>query len=157
MANKNLSGAKQAKQDEFYTQLGDIQLEINAYLDYNPDKVSKRVRELVDEDINNFVKNKRGVFEYILGGEKDTKLLDIRIFEKKDKLPVYKKQTDEAKKKGVSNCPLCAIANNNNSTRIYKFEEMDADHVTAWTKGGSTDISNCQMLCKTHNRAKGSN
>ena len=25
----------------------------------------------------------------------------------------------------------------------------------AWSKGGATDISNCQMLCKTHNRAKG--
>ena len=36
-----------------------------------------------------------------------------------------------------------------------KLEEMDADHVTAWSKGGSTDIENCQMLCKTHNRAKG--
>ena len=24
-----------------------------------------------------------------------------------------------------------------------------------WSKGGTTDISNCQMLCKTHNRAKG--
>ena len=34
---------------------------------------------------------------------------------------------------------------------------MDADHVTAWSRGGSTDISNCQMLCKTHNRAKVSN
>lgn len=33
--------------------------------------------------------------------------------------------------------------------------EMDADHVTAWSKGGMTDASNCQMLCKTHNRAKG--
>ena len=32
---------------------------------------------------------------------------------------------------------------------------MDADHVTAWSKGGSTDISNCEMLCITHNRAKG--
>jgi 5-methylcytosine-specific restriction endonuclease McrA len=32
---------------------------------------------------------------------------------------------------------------------------MDADHVTAWSNGGATSISNCQMLCKTHNRAKG--
>lgn len=30
-----------------------------------------------------------------------------------------------------------------------------ADHVTAWSKGGATDISNCEMLCSTHNRAKG--
>ena len=37
MANKNLSQAKNAKNDEFYTQYADIQAEVNAYLDYNPD------------------------------------------------------------------------------------------------------------------------
>ena len=35
MANKNLSAAKKAKQDEFYTQMNDIQAEINAYLDFD--------------------------------------------------------------------------------------------------------------------------
>ena len=37
MANENLAKAKTAKNDEFYTQYSDIQKEINAYLDYNPD------------------------------------------------------------------------------------------------------------------------
>lgn len=37
MANTNLSDAKKAKNDEFYTQYSDIQKEIQAYLDYNPD------------------------------------------------------------------------------------------------------------------------
>ncbi len=37
MANKNLTSAKRAKNDEFYTQFGDIQKEIEAYLDYDPD------------------------------------------------------------------------------------------------------------------------
>lgn len=64
-------------------------------------------------------------------------------------------QTNDAKAKGISNCPLCALGNDNNSNRIYKMNEMEADHVTAWSNGGSTDISNCTMLCKTHNRAKG--
>ena len=36
MANKNLSTAKNAKNDEFYTQLNDIQAEVNAYIDYDP-------------------------------------------------------------------------------------------------------------------------
>ena len=45
--------------------------------------------------------------------------------------------------------------NNSNKKKIWKLSEMDADHVTAWSKGVVTDISNCQMLCKTHNRAKG--
>ncbi len=37
MANKNLTSAKKAKNDEFYTQFGDIEKEIEAYLEYDPD------------------------------------------------------------------------------------------------------------------------
>ena len=37
MANAKLSAAKNAKQDEFYTQYEDIQREVNAYLEYDPD------------------------------------------------------------------------------------------------------------------------
>ena len=35
--NSNLHNAKRAKQDEFYTQWADIEKEMNAYLEYNPD------------------------------------------------------------------------------------------------------------------------
>jgi 5-methylcytosine-specific restriction endonuclease McrA len=42
-----------------------------------------------------------------------------------------------------------------NKKKIWSLADMDADHVTAWSKGGATDKKNCQMLCKTHNRAKG--
>ena len=35
--NINLGSAKTGKNDEFYTQYADIQKEINAYLEYNPD------------------------------------------------------------------------------------------------------------------------
>ncbi len=57
-----------------------------------------------------------------------------------------------------------STANDDHSNRIFiackntikiLVTKMDADHVTAWSKGGATDIGNCQMLCKTHNRAKG--
>ncbi|MHC6203622.1 adenine-specific methyltransferase EcoRI family protein [Breznakiellaceae bacterium SP9] len=37
MANNNLTSAKNAKNDEFYTQWADIQKEVNAYLEFNPD------------------------------------------------------------------------------------------------------------------------
>ncbi len=37
MANENLSQAKKAKYDEFYTQYSDIEKEMSAYLEYNPD------------------------------------------------------------------------------------------------------------------------
>ncbi|MBQ0022878.1 MAG: HNH endonuclease [Prevotellaceae bacterium] len=67
----------------------------------------------------------------------------------------YAQQTEGAKAAGHSNCPFCATSDNSNKTRIWKLAEMDADHVTAWSKGGATNLSNCQMLCKTHNRMKG--
>ena len=119
---------------------------------YNKLKVWTRVKELYEDG---FVKNRRGIFEFILGGEKNPQLLDVRVFEPKETKVVYAKQTKMAEKKGVSNCPLCAIGHTANAKWIWKFAEMDADHVTAWSKGGATDIANCQMLCKTHNRAKG--
>ena len=119
---------------------------------YDIQKINKDVEKLyVDE----YVKNKKGIFEYVLGGSKESKLLEIRIFENRDKKTVYERQTKDAKEKGISNCPLCALGNDNNKNRIWQLSEMDADHVTAWSRGGATDIKNCQMLCKTHNRAKG--
>lgn len=119
---------------------------------YNPDEVDKKIKELYADGS---VKKRNGIFEYILGGCVDTKLLEIRVFEERDKRIVYESQTKQAHENQVSNCPLCAISENTNKTRIWKLSEMDADHVTAWSKGGTTDISNCQMLCITHNRAKG--
>lgn len=119
---------------------------------YDPVEVSKKVQNLLADP---YVKNKKGIFEYVLGGEQDTRLLDIRIFEENTKRSVYTMQTKTANELGVSNCPLCAMGHEANRTRIWKLNEMDADHVSAWSKGGATDITNCQMLCKTHNRAKG--
>jgi 5-methylcytosine-specific restriction endonuclease McrA len=77
------------------------------------------------------------------------------VFEPKVKRAAYTKQTQAAEAKGKSNCPLCAVGNNANKSRIYDFDEMDADHVSAWSKGGGTAANNCEMLCSTHNRAKG--
>ena len=119
---------------------------------YNPAYMKQRVTELYSDP---YVKNRRGVFEFLLGGETDTKLLDIRIFDEATKRAVYASQTEQAKAAGKSNCPFCAIGHDANANKIWKLNEMDADHVTAWSKGGATDISNCQMLCKHHNRAKG--
>jgi hypothetical protein len=68
----------------------------------------------------------------------------------------YEQQTTKAKAFGVSKCALCAHGDNSNKARIYAQQEMDADHITAWSKGGSTDLANCEMLCVMHNRSKGS-
>ena len=83
--------------------------------------------------------------------------MEARIFDEVIKKSVYVKQTGECEGKIISNCPLCSIGHDFNKTKISKLEEMDADHVAAWSKRGVTSIENCQMLCKTHNRAKGNN
>jgi hypothetical protein len=119
---------------------------------YNPKKVSAEVQELYADP---YVKNRRGIFEYILGGSTDTKLLEVRVFDEATKKSVYTLQTKKAEAAGESNCPNCAIGHEANKNKIWKLNEMDADHVSAWSKGGPTIMKNCQMLCKTHNRAKG--
>jgi len=119
---------------------------------YSPQEVSNQVKKLYADP---YIKNRKGVFEFILGNSTDTKLLDVRVFDEATKKSVYATQTAEAKEKGISNCPLCAIGHDASKTKIWNIADMDADHVAAWSKSGATDINNCQMLCKTHNRAKG--
>lgn len=119
---------------------------------YNTDTISASVQKLYGDG---FVKNRRGIFEYVLGGEIDTRLLEVRIFDDPTKRSVYEVQTVIAKKKGVSNCSHCTIGHDTNKNKIWSIADMDADHVAAWSKGGATDVKNCEMLCKTHNRAKG--
>lgn len=119
---------------------------------YDPTALDARITELRG-DPN--VHSAKGIYEFVLGGETQTYLLNIRVFDDKAKRTAYERQTVAAKAAGHSNCPLCAHGNNANTTKIWDLKDMDADHVHAWSKGGSTDLSNCEMLCKTHNRAKG--
>lgn len=130
---------------------------------YDIDALDAEIKELMADES---VTSKKGIYEFVLMGGKATakdkdptikRLLNIRLFEKSTIKSAYMKQTAEAQKEGKSNCPDCAITEGANKTKIYKESEMDADHATAWSKGGATDISNCKMLCKYHNRSKGNN
>ncbi len=122
---------------------------------FSTSEIESRVAELMKDE---YVRNKRGIFEFVLTeamGNPQYQLLDIRFFEPSVIKSVYARQTEEARDNDTSNCPLCAIGHDATAKKIYKIGEMDADHVTAWSRGGATSIENCQMLCKHHNRAKG--
>lgn len=119
---------------------------------YNPSELSLQINALYDDPS---IHNRKGIWQYVLGGQADKRLLDVRIFDDKTKKQAYNKQTKEAEKKGISNCPLCAVSENANKSKIYTFKEMEADHVSAWSKGGESTLENCEMLCVTHNRIKG--
>lgn len=97
-------------------------------------KLEERVGELMaDED----VENKRGIYEYVLGGEE--RFLNIRAFSDKQKREAFERQ------KGV--CVKCG--------ETFEIDEMEADHITPWHEGGKTEAANCQMLCIFDNRSKG--
>ena len=119
---------------------------------FNKGEISSQVQMLYGDP---YVKNRKGIYEYVLGGSKDSKLLNVRVFDEATKKSVYTTQTHQARAQGISNCSYCAIGHDSNNSRIWKLKEMDADHVAAWSKGGATEIKNCEMLCKSHNRAKG--
>jgi hypothetical protein len=176
--NQRLTAARASKQDEFYTQYVDIQKEVEAYLEFDRETFRGKVVYCNCDDPfeSNFFKyfaanfNKLGLKklvttsydgspiagqgtlfpEYNEGNGKRQKPKALAT-----KHAVYEKQTSAAKAKNQSNCPLCAVGNDANKSRVYDFDEMDADHVAAWSKGGGSSADNCQMLCITHNRAKG--
>jgi hypothetical protein len=119
---------------------------------YNSKTVSEQVKKLYADP---YVKNRKGVFEYILGGSTDTKLLEVRVFDEATKKSVYAIQTAEAEKKIFQIVHIVQSDTMLTKPKFGNLAEMDADHVTAWSKGGATDTKNCEMLCKSHNRAKG--
>ncbi len=102
---------------------------------YDAKKVKDRVRALMDDPE---VTKYSGVYEYILGGEEDTKLLSLRQFDEPTKRAKYKQQN------GV--CPMCG--------EKFTYADMHGDHIKPWSKGGTTTIDNCQMLCAKCNLLK---
>jgi HNH endonuclease/Protein of unknown function DUF262 len=99
----------------------------------NAADLEKRIAELIDDDD---VDSKKGIYEYLL--TENEKTLSLRAFDDKTKQKIY------AKQKGI--CPTCK--------KHYELEEMEADHILPWSKGGKTTPDNCQMLCKMDNRTK---
>ena len=53
---------------------------------YNHNEVSAKVAELLQDD---YVSDQKGIFEYVLGGCKDTRLLNVRLFDKPTMRKVY--------------------------------------------------------------------
>ena len=102
---------------------------------FNSVDLAKEVTKLMkDEDVT----KKPGIYSYLI--TKEEKYLSIRSFSEKQKRESFTRQ------KGI--CIKCS--------KTFTIEEMEADHVTPWSKGGKTISTNCQMLCKDCNRTKSS-
>lgn len=106
------------------------QFEVGNY-DAN-DFEKKIIKLMLDEDVT----NKKGIYEYLFTNNE--KYLNIRAFSDNQKREAYERQ------KGY--CAKCK--------KKFELEEMEADHIKPWHKGGKTDAKNCQMLCKQDNRMK---
>lgn len=113
----------------------------NTYKDkqFDTSALEEEIKKLMmDDDVT----NKKGIYFYVL--TRNEKYLNIRAFTESQKRVVYERQN--------GNCPHC-IAENRDKVH-YEFEEMEADHIKPWSEGGKTEINNCQLLCKEHNRKK---
>lgn len=100
---------------------------------YDPKQLEAQIVDLMDnEDVTQF----SGIYEYLLDG--DERHLSIRAFTPKMARAAYERQ------KGI--CTKC--------NKHFEIEEMHADHITPWSKGGKTIPENCQMLCADCNRRK---
>jgi len=102
--------------------------------DLDPEFLEKETERLM---MNEEITNHRGIYPYLLTG--DESKLNVRIFPLPVKRRVYERQ------KGI--CLVCG--------KRCLIEEMDADHVNPWSKGGKTEEGNCQVICRKCNRRKG--
>lgn len=98
------------------------------------DELEKEISYLMSDDD---VTSKKGIYEYVL--DKDEKHLNIRAFTQSQKRTQYEKQN------GI--CPICKL-------HFSDISMMEGDHITPWSQGGKTELSNLQMLCKDCNRRK---
>mgnify|MGYP000963225892 CR=1 FL=1 len=100
---------------------------------YDPKQLEARIVDLMD---NEDVTKSSGIYEYLLDG--DERHLSIRAFTPKMARAAYERQ------KGI--CAKCK--------KHFEIDDMQADHITPWSKGGKTITENCQMLCADCNRRK---
>lgn len=99
----------------------------------NAAELEKHIVVLIDDDE---VESKKGIYQFLLTGDERT--LNLRAFDEKAKQKTY------ASQQGI--CQICK--------KHFVFDEMEADHIVPWSKGGKTLPENCQMLCRMDNRTK---
>lgn len=100
---------------------------------YDAQKIEQEVDRLYQDDD---VDNNKGIYYYVL--TRQERYLHIRAFDNRTKRIVFERQQGR--------CPCCG--------KTFKIEEMEADHIVPWSKGGHTVIENCQMLCSDCNKKK---
>lgn len=117
---------------------------------YDLEKLKSKINELIGDDE---VTNHNGIIPYVLSDKtpSDERYLTLRSFSDAVKRRIYNEQTSKAKANGTSNCPYCA---SKGIKTIYLYTEMEGDHIVPWSKGGKTEESNLQMLCRSCNNDK---
>lgn len=94
------------------------------------------------------VQAKKGIYSYVL--TRDEKHLNLRQFKENERRAAYERQ------RGLCfNGTKCKTPRNADGQMVFDISKMDADHITPWSKGGTTTAENCQMLCIACNRRKG--
>lgn len=103
---------------------------------YDPVEMENQVSKLMaDGD----VENRKGIYWYVFDGKQSH--LNLRKFNDTIRGIKWEQQ------KGI--CVHCE--------EYFKLKDMQADHKIPWSKGGKTDMENCQMLCKHCNAVKSNN
>ena len=69
------------------------------------------------------------------------------IFKHKTKRFPSERLKDQVLMRDGNKCRLCGIT--------VTGDNIHFDHILAWSKGGETTLENLQVLCETHNLAKG--
>ena len=148
--NNRVKALKGADWHEIYLQYKDKFDPEVIYDEFEPTEEHPypEVIEALEQEIERLMKDdeirdKHGIYWYVLDPENNEHKLNLRFFDKNDKLKMYAEQKHR--------CPVC---HGNGCDDQYEYSDMEGDHIVAWSKGGKTTLENGAMLCALHNGLK---
>ena len=110
----------------------------------NRTEINRKIADyLKDKTLVDFTNKAKEIEDIIQSVVKEISVDPKRLFTSDDKQTLLREQTPEAEK---YRCQICE--------QFFYPNELEMDHKTAWSKGGRTELSNAQLLCRVCNAKK---
>jgi len=137
---------------EVFDKYTELSIKFNLALKYHKDvaiwkenrkEINSRIMRYLKSDDAKLTDKAKEIEDIIQAVVKGISVDDKRLFSQDDKLELLRKATSE---NGKYACAICG--------RWFADDELTVDHIEAWSKGGRTELSNAQLLCRPCNSKK---
>lgn len=112
----------------------------------NKKEINKRILKYLKSDDAKLTNKAKEIEDIINAIVQGVSVDDKRLFSRDDKIEFINTLTPE---NGKYRCVICK--------KLFYSDELTMDHIYPWSKGGRTELSNAQLLCRPCNSKKSNN